>query len=147
VEVKPEAGCKVAACYRIASYLAGGGAWSVLRFAGSYQLLTHTKCYRAKFLLFLSVSMEEMIIIPRSVYEQIKRELIELRSIIEAIKAEIALLKGGCNSRMSSIALFHDTGRSNVKSLREPGGKKSGGQGGHAGFILPLSESPDEIID
>ena len=62
--------------------------------------------------------MEEMIIILRSEYEQMKRKIVELRSIVQQLKEELILLRGGGNSRTSSTTPSQDIGRSNVKSFR-----------------------------
>jgi len=90
--------------------------------------------------------VEEFITIRRSEYEQMQREIVELRSIVQQLMEEISLLKGGKNSRTSSTAPSHDLVRSNSISLRHSSGKKSGGQPGHAGHSLSLSDTPDEII-
>jgi transposase len=90
--------------------------------------------------------MDEMITITRFEYESMKREIAELRLLVQRLMDEISLLKGG-NSRTSSIAPSHDLGRSNRYSLRTPSGKKPGGQPGHSGYTLPMSDTPDEIID
>jgi transposase len=97
--------------------------------------------------------MEDLITIPRSEYEQLKRENSELRFavqqlelLVQELREEIALLKGGKNSRTSSTAPSHDLGRINNKSLRQPSGKPSGGQVGHTGHHLPLCDIPNEII-
>ncbi|MDR0726373.1 MAG: hypothetical protein LBF59_10270, partial [Prevotellaceae bacterium] len=65
--------------------------------------------------------MEEMILIRRSEYEQLKELVRELR-------AEIELLKNGRNSKTSSTAPSQDISRSNAHSLRKSSGKPSGGQ-------------------
>ena len=91
--------------------------------------------------------MDEMIIISRLEYEGMKLEIAELRLLVEQLMAEISLLKGGKDSRTSSLAPSHDLGRSNRYSLRTPSGKKPGGQPGHCGYTLPLSDTPDEIIE
>ena len=91
--------------------------------------------------------MEEMITISRSEYEQLKRDNAELRALVEQLEKSISLLKGGKDSRTSSTAPSHDIGRSNKVSLRAPSGKKSGGQLGHVGHSLSLSDTPDEIIE
>jgi transposase len=91
--------------------------------------------------------MDEMITISRSEYEGLKREIAELRLLVEQLMAEISLLKGGKDSRTSSIAPSHDLGRSNRYSLGRPSGKKPGGQPGHCGYTLSMSDTPDEIID
>ena len=91
--------------------------------------------------------MNEFITISRSEYEQLKRENAELRAIVHHLQEEVSLLKGGKNSRTSSIAPSSDIGRSNKISLRTPSGKKSGGQPGHIGYSLSLSDTPNEIID
>jgi transposase len=91
--------------------------------------------------------MEKTVTISLLEYEQLKREITELRALILQLQEEIALLKGGRNSRTSSTAPSHDPGRSNQISLRESSGKKSGGQLGHSGSTVCLSEVPDEVID
>jgi hypothetical protein len=55
----------------------------------------------------------------------------ELCSEIVLLKEEIKFLKNGKNSNTSHTSPSHDIGRSNIKSLREKGTKKSGGQIGH----------------
>jgi transposase len=88
-----------------------------------------------------------MITISLSEYEGMKREISELRSIVRQLEDTISLLKGGKDSRTSSTAPSADLSRSNSHSLRVPSGKKSGGQIGHSGHSLPMSDIPDEIID
>ena len=88
-----------------------------------------------------------MITIPRSEYEDLKNENGKLRAIIQKLKDKIALLKGGRDSRTSSTAPSQDLGRSNQNSLRKPSGKKPGGQPGHTGHCLQMSDTPDEIVD
>jgi len=88
-----------------------------------------------------------MITITRLEYESMKREIAELRLLVQRLMDEISLLKGGKDSRTSSTAPSHDLGRSNRYSLRTPSGKKPGGQPGHCGYTLSMSETPDEIIN
>jgi len=90
--------------------------------------------------------VDEFITIRRSEYEQMQREIAELRALVQQLMEEISLLKGGKNSRTSSTAPSHDIGRSNTISLRVSSGRKSGGQPGHAGHSLSLSDTPNEII-
>jgi transposase len=91
--------------------------------------------------------VENFITIPRTEYEEMKREIAELRTMVRQLEEAIALLKGGKNSRTCSTAPSADIGRSNSYSLRKASGKKSGGQPGHAGHSLQMSDTPDEIID
>jgi transposase len=91
--------------------------------------------------------VENFITIPRLEYEGMKQELSELRSIVRQLEDTIALLRGGKNSRTSSTAPSHDLFRSNSNSLRTPSDKKSGGQIGHCGHSLQMSDTPDSIID
>ena len=91
--------------------------------------------------------MEEMITILRSEYEGLKREIVELRSLIKELETTISLMKGVRNSRTSSTSPSQDLARSNSFSLRVSSGKKSGGQLGHSGHSLQMSDTPDEIID
>jgi transposase len=94
--------------------------------------------------------VEEMINIRRSEYEQFlsqQEELRELRELVHQLREEIELLKNGRSSKTSSTAPSQDTGRSNTRSLRKRSGKKSGGQKGHQGHTLSMSETPDRVID
>ena len=84
--------------------------------------------------------IEEYITIPKAEYEALKALVIQLQE-------EIRLLKNGKKSDTSHTSPSHDIGRSNSKSLREKTGKKSGGQQGHQGATLHMSDRPDEIID
>jgi transposase len=90
---------------------------------------------------------EEMITIPRSEHDGLQRKIEQLLAIIQKLTDKLALLKGGRDSRTSSTAPSQDIGRSNSKSLRTPSGKKTGGQPGHTGHTLQMSDSPNEIID
>ena len=88
-----------------------------------------------------------MITISRSEYEEMKREIADLRLLVQRLMDEISLLKGGKNSRTSSTSPSHDIGRSNVISLRVSSGRKSGGQPGHPGSTLSMSDTVDKVID
>jgi len=88
-----------------------------------------------------------MITIPCSEYEDLKREISDLRHLVQQLREEITLLKAGKDSRTSSTAPSHDIGRSNRISLRVSTGKKPGGQPGHSGATLSMSDTPDETID
>ena len=91
--------------------------------------------------------MKEVITIPCSECEGLKREIAELRTIIQGLENTIALMKGSSDSRTSSTSPSHDLGRSNRNSLRVVSGKKPGGQPGHAGHSFQMNDTPDEIID
>ena len=77
----------------------------------------------------------------------LKNENEQLRSDNQQLKDKIALLKGGRDSSTSSTAPSQDISRSNSCSLRVPSGRKSGGQPGHTGHHLQMTDTPDEIID
>jgi transposase len=91
--------------------------------------------------------VEELIAIPLAEYEGLKNENETFRIKIQELEQELALLKGSRDSRTSSTSPSQDLGRSNSHSLRTPGCRKSGGQPGHPGHCLQLTDSPDEIID
>lgn len=74
-----------------------------------------------------------------------KRQLSEALSLIRDLQIEIQLLKNGRNSNTSSTPSSHDYGRSKRNNLREKTNRKSGGQVGHKGSSLKMSEKPDEI--
>jgi hypothetical protein len=90
--------------------------------------------------------VEEMITIPYSEYKDLHRKIAELQTVVRQLEEAIALLKGGKNSRTGSTAPSADIGRSNSQSLRKASDKKSGGQPGHTGHCLQMSDIPNEII-
>lgn len=63
------------------------------------------------------------------------------------LREQIQLLKNSKNSNHSSTAPSHDISRSNAKSLREKGTKKTGGQPGHEGQTLLMTATPDKVIE
>ncbi len=65
--------------------------------------------------------------------------------LIEQLRIEIELLKNGRKSDTSSTPSSQDYGRSNKFNFREKSNRKSGGQKGHKGSSLKMSEEPDEI--
>jgi len=76
-----------------------------------------------------------------------KQEIAELRLLVQRLMDTISLLKGGNSSRTSSTSPSQDIGRSNSISLRVSSGKKSGGQPGHCGSTLSMSDTVDQVID
>jgi transposase len=91
--------------------------------------------------------VEEAIIIRRSEYEQLLSVIAELREKVQQLQEEVELLKNGRNSKTSSTAPSHDISRSNVHSLRRISGKKTGGQKGHPGHHLSMSDTSDTVIE
>ena len=75
-----------------------------------------------------------------------KQQLSEALSLIRELQIEIRLLKNGRKSNTSSTPSSHDYTRSNVKNSREKSDRKSGGQTGHKGSSLTMSENPDKIV-
>jgi transposase len=65
--------------------------------------------------------------------------------LIAELRVEIELLKNGRKSDTSSTPSTQDYGRSNKFNFREKSGRKGGGQPGHKGSTLKMSEAPDEI--
>jgi transposase len=63
------------------------------------------------------------------------------------LQEEIQLLKNGRNSKTSSTPPSQDIARNYQKSLRGPSSRKSGGQAGHKGNTLLMTEKPDKIIE
>ena len=70
----------------------------------------------------------------------------ELRLEVTNLKTEIELLKNGRNSRTSSTPSSHDYSRSNSYNSREKTDRKPGGQKGHKGSSLKMTDTPDETI-
>ena len=87
--------------------------------------------------------------------EQLRKENQHFKEIIQTLLAKITSLEERLsryenpkNSRNSSIPPSHDYSRvPKTRSLREPSGKKPGGQPGHEGTTLEMVKSPDETIE
>lgn len=90
--------------------------------------------------------IEPTVTIHLSEYNSLKQAVIDLQQLVETLQKEILLLKNGRKSDTSSTPPSQDISRSNQKSLREPSLRKSGGQPGHKGSSLEMTEKPDVII-
>jgi len=67
---------------------------------------------------------------------------------IEALERELARYKTKKDSSNSSLPPSKDENRPpRTSSLREKGGRKAGGQPGHDGSTLKMTDKPDEIIE
>lgn len=92
--------------------------------------------------------MIESITIPLSDYNAMKSELTELRLLVVKLHQEIELLKNGKKSNTSSTPTSHDLSKKNKKNnSRTQSNCKVGGQKGHDGFTLKMTETPDQIIE
>lgn len=77
-----------------------------------------------------------------------KSEINMLKALVHELMEEIERLKHPKNSRNSSVPPSKDENRPfKTKSLRESNGKKPGGQTGHEGNTLKMTETPDIIIE
>jgi transposase len=80
--------------------------------------------------------------------QQLKEIIKTLLSKISSLEARLVKFENSKNSRNSSIPPSHDYSRPlKTQSLREPSGKKPGGQPGHEGTTLEMVAKPDEIIE
>lgn len=79
---------------------------------------------------------------------ELEKEVADLKRLVEKLLQEIERLKHPKNSRNSSVPPSKDENRPfKTKSLRESDGKKPGGQTGHEGNTLKMTETPDIIIE
>jgi transposase len=80
--------------------------------------------------------------------QKLKKIIQTLLLKIESLEERLSRYENPKNSRNSSIPPSHDYSRApKTRSLREPSGKRPGGQPGHEGTTLEMSETPDEIIE
>lgn len=89
----------------------------------------------------------ETVTIPKAEYEALKQTILDLQAQVKLLEEEIRLLKNGRNSNTSSTPPSQDIGRINIKNLREPSTRKTGGQQGHEGTTLKMKEKPDSVIE
>jgi len=79
---------------------------------------------------------------------ELEAEVASLKDLVQVLLEEIERLKHPKNSRNSSVPPSKDENRPlKTKSLRKPSGKKPGGQAGHKGNNLKMTEHPDHIIE
>lgn len=78
----------------------------------------------------------------------LKAEVASLKMLVQQLLEEIERLKHPKNSRNSSVPPSKDENRPlKTKSLRSPSGKKPGGQTGHQGNTLKMTDHPDHIVE
>lgn len=85
---------------------------------------------------------EELITITKREYAALKTLVSQLSQRVAQLEVRLNLKK---NSSNSGIAPSQDENRK--RSLRESEGRKSGGQQGHRGSTLEMSDSPNKVID
>ena len=80
--------------------------------------------------------------------QELKSEVSELKRLVAKLIHEVETLKHSKNSRNSSVPPSKDENRPKKnQSLRTSSGKKPGGQQGHKGNTLLMTENPDTILD
>jgi transposase len=78
----------------------------------------------------------------------LKADVASLTDLVHQLLQEIDRLKHLKNSRNSSVPPSKDENRPfKTNSLRKADGKKPGGQTGHEGNTLKMSETPDSLVD
>lgn len=78
--------------------------------------------------------------------ESLKIENSRLKAKVKDLEAKLAKYEVKKDSTNSSIPPSQDPNRKKNTSLRKPSGKKPGGQPGHKGHHLKMSDSPDTIV-
>ena len=79
---------------------------------------------------------------------ELEVEVASLKALVQVLLEEIERLKHPKNSRNSSVPPSKDENRPlKTKSLRDPSGKKPGGQTGHQGNTLKMTDHPDHIVE
>ena len=80
--------------------------------------------------------------------EELRNEVKALTALVSELMERLAKYEKPKNSSNSSLPPSHDIFRPlRTKTLREPSGKKPGGQPGHEGTTLQMAETPDQIIE
>lgn len=78
---------------------------------------------------------------------ELQLEVKKLSALVIALMERLAKYENPKNSGNSSLPPSHDFVRPlRTKSLREPSGKKPGGQPGHQGTTLQMTETPDQLV-
>lgn len=80
--------------------------------------------------------------------KELEKENASLRAIVNDLMDRINRLQTRKNSNNSSLPPSKDENRPRkTKSLREPSGRRTGGQKGHEGSTLQMVDSPDVIVE
>ena len=80
--------------------------------------------------------------------ENVENENLKLRLENTVLRQKLSKYENPKNSRNSSVPPSKDENRpSKTKSLREKTNRKIGGQEGHQGNTLKMSENPDQVIE
>jgi len=87
-----------------------------------------------------------MVTISRKEYEGLKSQLSAALLLINELQEQIGFMKNGRNSRTSSTPSSQDYGKTKIYNSREKSTKKTGGQEGHEGSSLKMSENPDRTL-
>ena len=78
----------------------------------------------------------------------LSRENTQMKARIEVLERELLRYKTRKDSNNSSLPPSKDENRPpRTRSLREKGGRKAGGQPGHDGNTLKMTDNPDEIVE
>ena len=76
------------------------------------------------------------------------KKVMELAKRVEELEVQVTELTSKRNSGNSSMPPSQDQGRTiKSRSLREKSGRSRGGQPGHKGASLEMSQTPDELIE
>ncbi len=80
--------------------------------------------------------------------ENVEKENVKLRTENTILREKLSKYENPKNSRNSSVPPSKDENRPlKTKSLREPSDKKVGGQQGHEGNTLKMTDTPDKVIE
>jgi transposase len=96
---------------------------------------------------FFAINLK-VVLDPYKEIERLSEIILEQSKVISELKARLDRYENPKNSSNSSIPPSHDFARPlRTKTLRLPSGKKQGGQMGHEGTTLQMTDSPDEVVE
>ena len=99
----------------------------------------------------LQQTNSDLLVVNKELIKTSKEILSENESLIKRVtvlEERLSKYENRKNSRNSSIPPSKDENRpKKTNSLREPTDRKAGGQPGHTGSTLKMTETPDEIMD